>query len=273
MAKANPSRKPGRPPKQLTTEQDAEIFRLRRAGGSYAAIGRQLKISTSSVETSLARTISQCINENTELRAQLDLERLDAMLLSLWENIKTGDTSAIDKALRIIDARAKMLDTYRLAITPPSGLCLTLDDNSLPLLGKPETVERKTNLLRALEIHFTISEACRIAAVSTATYYEWLENDPIFRDYAQTAQAAVVDRMESRLLEIGQKGNITALLAFLNAHHPHYGRIKYEILERMLLPWIDEVLKIVATHVPAAAVQSLRDELLRSAERAVRKSS
>jgi hypothetical protein len=40
---------------------------------------------------------------------ELELTRLDAMLLPLWRRVQAGEEKAIDRALRIMERRARLL--------------------------------------------------------------------------------------------------------------------------------------------------------------------
>lgn len=90
--------------KQLTA------LRLRKAGVSYLDIAQQLGYRGASgahaaVKSALKRTLQEPADE---LR-NLELERLDAMLMGIWQQCQNGNQGAIDRALRIMERRAKLL--------------------------------------------------------------------------------------------------------------------------------------------------------------------
>lgn len=91
-------------------EQQRKALELRKAGASYDQIASQLKVSNRSVAWKLVKTaIDDIIREPAEEVLQLELARLDAMLLGVWTDAKGGNAAAIDRALRIMDRRASYL--------------------------------------------------------------------------------------------------------------------------------------------------------------------
>lgn len=73
------------------------------------------------------QAIEKTTAENAELTQHvidLELQRLDTMLLSLEDKIKEGSLGAIDKALKIMERRAKLLGLdkpSKIAPTNPEG--------------------------------------------------------------------------------------------------------------------------------------------------------
>lgn len=91
-------------------EQQRKALELRKAGATYEQIAVQLKVSNRSVAWKLVKTaIEDIVREPAEEVLQLELARLDAMLLGVWTDAKGGNTAAIDRALRIMDRRAAYL--------------------------------------------------------------------------------------------------------------------------------------------------------------------
>lgn len=98
------------------TEQAAArritALELRKAGGSYRAIGAQLGISECQAHADVKRAL-QALNEKQNLLAEeyraLELERLDMVALALAPRVKRGDLGAIDRWLKVTEARRKLL--------------------------------------------------------------------------------------------------------------------------------------------------------------------
>jgi hypothetical protein len=68
--------------------------------------------------------IRENLAENANAVIAMELERLDEMLLGLWEKAKAGDLGAVEKAIRIMERRAKLLGLdapSKVAPTDPSG--------------------------------------------------------------------------------------------------------------------------------------------------------
>lgn len=108
-------------------ENRLRALQLRKAGLSYEVIGRQLGYTKQHayqlVKTALERTRTLCVEASDNLR-QLESERLDALMASLWGTASRGDTAAIDRVLRIMERRARLfgLDApTKVAPTTPEG--------------------------------------------------------------------------------------------------------------------------------------------------------
>lgn len=92
------------------TERQRQAVELRKAGGSFEEIARQLGYKDPSgayraVRTALRKTIQQPADE---LR-QLEVARLDALLVGLWSDARKGDVAKIDRVLKIMQRRADLL--------------------------------------------------------------------------------------------------------------------------------------------------------------------
>ena len=91
-------------------ERHLQALELRKAGATYQVIADRLgyasprgahKAVTSALKASLREA-------GAEVR-ELELARLDAMLLGLWRRVQSGDEKAVDRALKIEERRAKRL--------------------------------------------------------------------------------------------------------------------------------------------------------------------
>lgn len=93
-------------------DREAKALELRKAGASFPAIGQALGISDEgarkAVSRALARVAQQTDESATEYRA-LELERLDHMQMKIARQVNDGHLGAIDRALRIMERRAKLL--------------------------------------------------------------------------------------------------------------------------------------------------------------------
>lgn len=85
---------------------------LRRAGHSYAAIGRKIGLSKSRahelVQVGLESARAQISASADDLRSE-EIARLDGMLKTLYPKAAKGDVAAIDRVLKIGERRAKLL--------------------------------------------------------------------------------------------------------------------------------------------------------------------
>ncbi len=87
-----------------------QALELRKAGATYETIAQSLGYSSPSgayqaIESAMKRTLQEPADD---LR-RLEIERLNAMLLSIWPSVRQGNYGAIDRALRIMERTAKLL--------------------------------------------------------------------------------------------------------------------------------------------------------------------
>jgi len=94
------------------TERQTEAMELRKGGATYDQIGRALGITRQGahklVQGGMKRLIAQTTEDAIVVR-EMELQRLDAMLLGLWPSAKRGDAKAVDRVLRIMERRARYL--------------------------------------------------------------------------------------------------------------------------------------------------------------------
>jgi hypothetical protein len=104
-------------------ERATHALNLRRAGASYAEIGKALGVTKQRafaiVKTQLDE-LAATVNEASTAVRQLELERLDAMQIASFQKAVRGETAAVDTVLRIMDRRAKLL-----GLNAPSELEIT----------------------------------------------------------------------------------------------------------------------------------------------------
>lgn len=91
-------------------DNQLKALELRKAGVSYQRIAETLGYKDSSgawraVKAALKKTLQEPADE---LRT-LEIERLDAMLSAIWASVKQGQYGAQDRALKIMERRAKLL--------------------------------------------------------------------------------------------------------------------------------------------------------------------
>lgn len=87
-------------------------LQLRQSGRTYREIGQILEIAHTTAFSYIKEALLE-LNEETKEEAALlcsiELDRLDAMLRSIWARILKGDLGAIDRALKIQERRARLL--------------------------------------------------------------------------------------------------------------------------------------------------------------------
>lgn len=108
-------------------ERQAKCVQLRKAGFTYQEISSQVGITRSAayklVAAAMAEHKTTSAQETQELRA-LEAARLDHATRSIWTQVLNGNHGAIDRLLRIMERRAKLLGLdmpTKVSPTSPDG--------------------------------------------------------------------------------------------------------------------------------------------------------
>jgi len=100
------------PERVRAREREAKALELRKAGATYTQIAKQLEMTEPGaykVVTRVLERLARKATESYESVLRLELERLDVAMLSIWPQVRAGNLGAIDRALKIMDRRAKYL--------------------------------------------------------------------------------------------------------------------------------------------------------------------
>lgn len=96
----------------VRSDPEGSALALRIAGWSYDAIATELNTSAQNVRnwisSELDRLHAMEISALDALR-RLQLERVDAMLVGLWDKATAGDVKAVDAVLKLLERQAKLL--------------------------------------------------------------------------------------------------------------------------------------------------------------------
>jgi len=96
----------------LAKDRELECLALRKAGATYDQIGEKVGITREGARKAVSRALAELSAATTEEAKEvrhLELERLDAMLLGLWQKASRGDPASVDRVLRIQERRARLL--------------------------------------------------------------------------------------------------------------------------------------------------------------------
>lgn len=100
----------GQAPKPEVLEKELQVLALRRQGHTWDAISQQVGYSSpSSSREAFFRASNRIIRDDVNEIRQMELDRLDIALASIWSQIISGDLAAINTMLRIMERRAKLL--------------------------------------------------------------------------------------------------------------------------------------------------------------------
>jgi hypothetical protein len=100
-------------------EKQARCVELRKAGWTLDAIARHPLVQYSdhrAVKKAIDAYMRRNEAEGSEELRQFENERLNDILKSIWPRVKQGDVNAIDRALRVIDVRMKLLGLSKPAL-------------------------------------------------------------------------------------------------------------------------------------------------------------
>lgn len=87
-----------------------QALELRKTGMNFQHIADQLGYrDASGAWKAVTKALKESIKEPADSVRLMELARLDAMLVGIWTQAKSGNTNAIDRALKIMDRRAAYL--------------------------------------------------------------------------------------------------------------------------------------------------------------------
>lgn len=107
-------------PAMSSQDKAIAVLQLRRAGYSYSQISKSQAIKLSktrvaNIVTREMRRLDAKLLEEAKICRQLDLQRLDEMWIGIYPKAKAGDLHCIDRALKIIERRARIMGYEQLA--------------------------------------------------------------------------------------------------------------------------------------------------------------
>lgn len=100
------------PARALSLQRQAQALELRRMGKGFAEIAAALGIGKSQahrlVVAGMEDARQQIAASADDLRVE-EVSRLDGMLAGLWPTARKGGVAAVDRVLKIMERRAKLL--------------------------------------------------------------------------------------------------------------------------------------------------------------------
>lgn len=123
-------------------ERRKKALALRLAGATLNEIAEVNGCAVSTVHADIQRCLSDIPRQEAdELRAQ-EVTRLDRLQRACWDPALAGDLAAIDRALRIIDRRAKMLGLDAPQQVEVTGVDVDLDATVARIMAVAEAVAK-----------------------------------------------------------------------------------------------------------------------------------
>jgi Homeodomain-like domain len=90
-------------------EREARALELRKAGATFAQIGKALGCCESRAWRIVQRALGRVVAEPLEELRQLESLRLDQLLMVMWPKAMAGNGWAVDRCLAIMQRRARLL--------------------------------------------------------------------------------------------------------------------------------------------------------------------
>ena len=91
-------------------ETALRALELRKAGATYEAISQMLGYSSKSTAFNAVNKLMQTTKREASKEAfEMELRRLDDLLMALWPMARQGELPAIDRTLKIMESRRKLL--------------------------------------------------------------------------------------------------------------------------------------------------------------------
>lgn len=98
-------------PKAIKAQETAmKALELRKAGATYETIAQMMGYSSKSTAfNAVNRLMTSTKREGSREAFEMELRRLDDLLMALWPAARQGELPAIDRTLRIMESRRKLL--------------------------------------------------------------------------------------------------------------------------------------------------------------------
>ena len=91
-------------------DKQRQALELRSAGYSYETIAAQLHYADrGGAHKAVVAGLKASLREPSERLRALEEERLDKLLAAIWAKALAGDLKAVDRCLRILERRARLL--------------------------------------------------------------------------------------------------------------------------------------------------------------------
>jgi len=103
---------PTAPKMVIAAQRRVQALELRKAGYTYEQIGVALGISSQAAYKHVVKAlgvINEKLSEATEELRTLEVQRLDRLFEVMYKKAEKGDMNAIDRCVRLMERRAKLL--------------------------------------------------------------------------------------------------------------------------------------------------------------------
>jgi hypothetical protein len=141
--------------RENVAERVRQAVEFRKAGASFRVIGKQLGVSAMQAHRDVIGALKETLSETAESVAayrQLEVERLDELLLFVWPQARKGDCESVRACVRIAERRARLLG-LDVAVQAKLELVgkLQLPENPLANLPNEQLQARLATAMAVLE--------------------------------------------------------------------------------------------------------------------------
>lgn len=90
-------------------ERQKKALAMRLAGATLREISDALGVDLSTISRDIQRALADIPREEADALRKIEVQRLDRLQRAVWTKALGGDLSAVDRAVKIVDRRAKLL--------------------------------------------------------------------------------------------------------------------------------------------------------------------
>ncbi len=91
-------------------ERRQRALEMRRTGASFLQIAKKLEYrNPAEAARDVTKLLTATVRETSEEVRAVELARLDGLMVTLWPSARRGDLQAVDRVLKIMERRAKLL--------------------------------------------------------------------------------------------------------------------------------------------------------------------
>lgn len=124
-------------------------------------------------------------------------------------------------------------------------------------------MKSKADVVESLRTAPIVQVACQKTGISRATYYRWRANDKEFKKKIDQAikygNFFINDLAESQLISAIKDKNMTAIIYWLNNHHPSYSNNKIYLSEKDK----QELIKTIISSDPQTALRLISENTIK----------
>lgn len=135
----------------IVEDKGYRAYTLKKSGASWEEISSivgfpSAKAAYVDAYRYMTKAATILTKEQREEVLAIELDRLDSLLQAVWADAMTGDTKAVDSALKVINVRAKLLSLDQLTMTAGS-----ITNNTVVVTGNSQDFIRSLKLVDGYE--------------------------------------------------------------------------------------------------------------------------